>query len=196
MMRLLLAALLALTGAAQAAEIEGRLFFTPAQRAQLDALRAQKVRQPPQIGEEENTAAPAPEVITYGGIVRRSDGKSTVWLNDKAISDRAKAADAGIGRVRTDGAITIKPPQSERSVSLKVGQSLEVVSGVIEEPYARQLTRTLPAAKPKAKPPVDATSVPAVPTAESQGRTGVRRDSTASDPDSGAAPASGPDARK
>jgi len=183
--------LFSLAGAASAVEIEGRLFFTPTQRAQLDLLRAQKVRQPPQASEDESAAAPAPEVITYGGIVRRSDGKSTVWLNDRPISDRAKAADAGIGRLRNDGAIMLKPPQAERSVPLKVGQSLEVVSGVIEEPYARRLTRSLPAARPAAKPSTTAVADPAAPAAISRGKPALRRDTTESNPDSGAAPERG-----
>jgi hypothetical protein len=135
-------------------DLQGRLFFTPAQRAQLEAARAQKDRSAPAaVTEGEATPAPpAPEVVTYGGIVRRDDGKSTVWLNDKAISSRQNAASAGISGVRADGAISIKPPQAERRVALKVGQSLEVVSGVIEEPYARRVTR-ITRVTPEAKPP-------------------------------------------
>ena len=181
MTRHLLLALSVMANAASAAELQGRVFFTPEQRAQLEAARAQKDRQPPPA-EGEIAAPPAPHTVTYGGIVRRNDGKSTVWLNDKPISDRRSATGAGISSVRADGAITLKPPQAERSVSLKVGQSLEVVSGVIEEPYARRVTRSAPEAKPAAP----ATTVPgrALPD-----KSPARRDTKESDPDSGAAPA-------
>lgn len=148
MMQLVFFVLCVSINTAGAADLQGRVFFTPQQRAQLEAARAQKERQQPV--EIESSAPPAPPVpgtITYGGIVRRNDGKSTVWLNDKPISDRKTAASAGIAGVRADGAITVKPPLAERSVALKVGQSLEITSGAIEEPYARRLTRSVPAAK-------------------------------------------------
>jgi len=148
-MRVLLFVLCVVAEATGAAELQGRLFFTPAQRAQLEVARAQKDRPQPPI-EGEIATPPAPEIVTYGGIVRRNDGKSTVWLNDRPISDRRAAAKAGIAGVRADGAITLKPAQSERSVALKVGQSLDVMSGVIEEPYARRFTRSAPNAKPAA----------------------------------------------
>jgi hypothetical protein len=149
MMRVLLFVLCTVAEAVGAAELQGRLFFTPVQRAQLEAARAQKDRQQPPA-EGEIAAPPAPEIVTYGGIVRRNDGKSTVWLNDRPISDRKAASEAGIAGIRADGAITLKQAQSERSVALKVGQRLDVVSGVIEEPYARRFTRSAPDAKPSA----------------------------------------------
>ncbi len=154
MTRFIVLVLCLIANAAGAADLQGRLFFTPAQRAQLEAARTQKDRPAPAAATEGEAAPapPAPEVVTYSGIVRRDDGKSTVWLNDKAISSRQSAASAGISGVRDDGAISIKPPQTERRVALKVGQSLEVVSGVIEEPYARRVTR-ITRVTPEAKPP-------------------------------------------
>jgi len=150
MMRVLLFALCAVAEAGGAAELQGRLFFTPAQRTQLEAARAQKDRQQPPTQGEVAAPPPAPEIVIYSGIVRRNDGKTTVWLNDRPISDRKAAAEAGIAGIRTDGAITLKPAQSDRSVSLKVGQQLDIVSGVIEEPYARRSGRSTPDAKPAA----------------------------------------------
>lgn len=131
---------------ASAAEPIGRLFFTPAQRAQLDNARSQKNRAT--LASEQQEGAPAPEVITYGGMVRRSDGKSTVWINNRSVHDREAPGGVAVGRVRPDGALTIQVPQSSRNVELKVGQSVEVLSGTIEEPYARRFTAPRPAAKP------------------------------------------------
>ena len=79
---------------AVAAEPLGRLFFTPAQRASLDTARAQKTRST--VGTEEGVTEkppppPQPEHVTYGGLVRRSDGKTTVWLNDRASRRRTCA---------------------------------------------------------------------------------------------------------
>ena len=72
-MRLFLAILLLVPSpAVWAAEPLGRLFFTPEQRAQLDTLRIKKVVA------SQTKDEPAPEFITYNGIIRRSDGKAIV----------------------------------------------------------------------------------------------------------------------
>lgn len=132
-----------------AAEPMGRLFFTPAQRAQLDVARTQRARATlsTEKTEELQSAAPAPQTITYDGVVRRSDGKSTVWLNSRPLHDKnAASGPAIVGRVRADGGVSLQIPQSGRAVELKPGQSIELLSGAIEERYARK-----PAA-PEAKP--------------------------------------------
>jgi hypothetical protein len=92
-----------------------------------------------------------PEVVTYGGIVRRNDGKTTVWINNRAIND-GKAADKlpVASRVRPDGSVNLQVPQSDRSVNLKVGQSVEFMSGTIAEPYARSPAAAKPVPKPAA----------------------------------------------
>ncbi|MFN7087126.1 MAG: hypothetical protein ACK4N4_10950 [Burkholderiales bacterium] len=140
-----------------AAEPLGRLFFTPAQRTQLDAARSQKNRALA-AGARLEEAAPLPEILTYGGVVRRSDGKSTVWLNSHAVHDHQTTAD--VARVRPDGALTLHVPQTGRRVELKVGQSMEIVSGIIEEPYARRVT------VPRPKPAPSDKTGPATPPAE------------------------------
>lgn len=134
--------LLGVAGQSHAAEPLGRLFFTPAQRAQLDTARSQKSRAMLPSDEE---VAPLPETITYSGMVRRNDGKSTVWLNNRAINDRQPTEGVpAVGHVRPDGRIILEPPQGGAKTELKVGQSLEIVSGTIEEPYARRATAPKP----------------------------------------------------
>jgi hypothetical protein len=151
MMRLLaLAGLLAAIPApAPAAEPLGRLFFTPSQRASLDVARSQRTRATVATDKTEETAAPVPEVISYGGMVRRSDGKTTVWINNRAVNEKEPVGGTPmVSQVRPDGAVSLQVPQSGRSVDLKVGQSVELLSGSIEESYARRA----PAAKPEPKP--------------------------------------------
>src|SRR4051812_23746051 len=75
--------------AAWAAQPIGRLFFTPAERAALDASRVQKpVPQAAAAQQEAAAARPPSQTITYSGIVRRSDGKSTLWLNNKPVDEK------------------------------------------------------------------------------------------------------------
>lgn len=127
----------------------GRLFFTPSQRTSLDVARSQRTRVTVATERTEEVAQPVPQTITYGGMVRRSDGRTTVWLNDRAVHDRKPAGvPTIIHRVRPDGAVTLDVPQSNRRVDLKVGQSVEVLSGSVQDGYRKPST---PAAGEAAK---------------------------------------------
>lgn len=139
--------LLATAQLAQAAEPIGRIFYTPEQRAQLDALRSQKAVAI-QVRDE-----PVPEIVTYKGIVRRSDGKATVWVNNEALSEaELRDKQSIVGRVDRNGQILLQTPQAaSRQLQLKVGQSAELLSGRIDEPYAVQRTAP-PQLKPETKP--------------------------------------------
>jgi hypothetical protein len=117
----------------------GRLFFTPAQRASLDIARSQRTRATVATERTEQVVEqPVPQTLTYGGMVRRSDGRTTVWINDRPVDDQEAAGGSTvIRRVGPDGAVTLEVPQSKRRVDLKVGQSVEVLSGSIGETYSR-----------------------------------------------------------
>lgn len=133
-MRILIAlGILLLPLSALAAEPLGRLFFTPEQRAQLDSLRTKKVVAA-QVKDE-----PAPEFVSYNGLIRRGDGKTTVWVNNKPLSE-TEIRDAGslVGRVERDGRIAVQtgPATSTQSLRLKVGQRAELGTGRVEENYA------------------------------------------------------------
>lgn len=128
----------------------GRLFFTPDERAQLDVARTQK--KPTQLASTEEAppaAPPPPQIVTYGGIVRRSDGRAMLWINNQLVDEKDALSALNVkGRVRADGAVTIQVPQSTATIDVKVGQSVEVHSGKVAE------TRR---ADPEAKaPPSDA----------------------------------------
>ena len=144
---LLALALQLLAPPALAAEI-WRLFFTPDQRNSLDAARSKRTRTTLSTEKTEEAPPPpsGPEVVKYGGLVRRSDGKTTVWLNDRALNEKEAAAGPMVGRVAPDGSVTLQSPQTGRNLRLKVGERAELVSGRIEEGYARR-----PAPKPEAK---------------------------------------------
>ena len=139
-MLLLIAALMSLLPAAHAADTIGRIFFTPAQRAQLDLARTQK------IVATQTKDEPIPEFVTYNGIVRHGDGKATVWVNNKAMSDaELSAAQPLTGRIDRSGQILLQAPQGAGALQLKVGQSAELLSGRVGEAYA--MPRATPVAK-------------------------------------------------
>jgi len=159
---------------APAQERFGRLFFTPAQRASLDVARSQRARAALSTEKPEQEAAPVPQTITYSGVLRRSDGKTTVWINNQPVNDQESAGAAAIvGQVRPDGSVTLQVPQSGRSVILKPGQSVELLSGAVEEANSRKLeaskTEPKPVATPAAKPTAEArTAKPAASEAAAQ----------------------------
>ena len=133
---------------AQAAEPPGRIFFTPEQRAQLDTLRQQKA-----VASQARDE-PIPETVTYNGIVRRSDGKTTVWVNDEVLSESGLLNKQSIvGRVGRDGQITLQAA----AVQLKVGQSATLFTGKVDESFTqRKVTPPKPGtaeALDKASPP-------------------------------------------
>ncbi|MGH8750115.1 MAG: hypothetical protein ACREUV_00245 [Burkholderiales bacterium] len=122
--------LLLLPLASMAAEPVGRLFFTPAQRATLDNARRQNIK----INVE--TETPAFEIISVNGVVKRSDGESIVWINNKPMSDKQAVSGIKITPHRGDDArVNLQLQQSGREVDLRVGQNLDAVSGQILESY-------------------------------------------------------------
>ncbi len=141
-------ALMSIACTACAAEL-GRMFYTPAQRATLDTARKQNIRT--EIGTDDSeaqqkpVAAPLPQNISVNGIIRRSDGKNTIWLNERPVDERQTGGvKAAIGK--NDNRVRLSVPESGRSVDIKVGQTVEMVSGAVDESYLRR-----PTAKPEAK---------------------------------------------
>lgn len=138
-------ALMLMAGAASAAELD-RMFYTPAQRATLDNARKQNIRAEISSDNEQQTAAaPVPQNVSVNGVIRRSDGKNTIWLNNRVISEQQKSGvNASVGK--NDNRVRLSMPESGRGVDLKVGQTVEIVSGTVAESYLRR-----PAPKPEAK---------------------------------------------
>jgi hypothetical protein len=144
--RIGIALMLMLAGTAQAQGM-GRLFFTPEQRVLLDNARGQKAKIEEQMDE------PAPEIVSLNGMVKRDDGRTTVWLNNRAVSDG-----------RTAGGVIIHPqgsasdpvlfsiPQAERTVTLRVGQNLDVTTGQVVEPYSPRAAEMKRSLAEKTKP--------------------------------------------
>ena len=110
-----------------AAEPLGRLFFTPAQRNTLDA--GKQLDRPKKAG----PTVRGPRSVTVNGIVTRSDGESTVWVNGGAAGVKrkgtatitAKAYSASTARVQVTGT----------NAKLRVGQTLDRTTGKVTEPY-------------------------------------------------------------
>ncbi len=46
-----------------------------------------------------------------------------------------------VGRVNSNGDVTLQVPQTNRKIELKPGQSVDLGSGIVEEPFARRSPR-------------------------------------------------------
>jgi hypothetical protein len=101
----MLTASLGLSHSSLAEPVEpGRLFYTPAQRAQLESARARNVTQ---IGGQHKRGASdgAPAPLRFDGMVTRSDGKTTRWVDGKPQLDASGVAGLKPGQVRADGRV-------------------------------------------------------------------------------------------
>lgn len=126
-----LLAAVAVCGAAHGVTL-GRLFTSPADRAQLDALRAASVNlqsAAPAVDAEAVPPAPAPppEPTVLNGIVKRSGGKNTVWLNQTPQDD---APDLRAQK----GALSLRLP-SGRQVILQPGQRYDPVDDKVKDAH-------------------------------------------------------------
>jgi hypothetical protein len=122
---LLLGAVLAAAAAPCAAEELGRLFFTPEQRSALDARR--KARMPDRPAA---TAVAAP-TMRLDGYVKRSGGKSTVWLNREALDEGAPESPR-IPR-GADDRVSLPVGESRERIHMKPGETLDRGNGEVRD---------------------------------------------------------------
>ncbi len=104
--------------AAAGAEELGRLFFTPAQRQDLDRRRAtnRAEEEAPQIQEGP---------LTLDGHVQRSSGKTATWINGAPQYDSHSGPDPA--------RVTLVPNAGAPGVSIKIGQTYERASGEVRD---------------------------------------------------------------
>ncbi|HQR03742.1 MAG: hypothetical protein JSR19_07495 [Proteobacteria bacterium] len=93
----------------------GRLFFTPEKRADLDQQRQLNLQ-------ESQTLQGA--TLQLDGVVLRSDGRKTVWINGRPQNDNTGSGGvAARTRPAIPGEATLTP-NGEASVELKVGENI------------------------------------------------------------------------
>jgi len=120
MSRLVLLALVLAATPAFAQEV-GRLFFTPEQRAALDARRKARVPDKPSA-----TVAASP-TTRVDGFVQRSGGPSTVWVNGEALPE-------GSGDLpRIGPRVSVPLGEGGRRAALKPGQTLDRGTGEVRD---------------------------------------------------------------
>jgi hypothetical protein len=138
-------------GAAAGTEPIGRLFSTPAERANLDKLRQLGEKAGAAVEEKPdlNAAPPEPEreQITVDGFVRRSDGKSTTWVNGKPQHGAEISQGITVLQRRAKAPRISVLLRSGRRLDLKAGQTFDIGTSKVIEVY-----EDLPDAPPSQSP--------------------------------------------
>lgn len=124
-LRALLAGLIALGISPCQAQELGRLFFTQDQREALDARRKARVPDKP-------AAAPvvASPTTRLDGYVRRSGGRSTVFIDGQSVPEGS--AEAPRVEPRSDGRVPVSVGEGAR-VPLKPGEVVDRGSGEVRD---------------------------------------------------------------
>lgn len=94
------------------ADVLGRLFFTPAERQQLE-LRQSQLELQTQLTADKGNESGNQSVITINGIIQRGDGSRIVWINGKAQKIEA-GGDPNKAPIRIPG--------KSKPLEVKVGQ--------------------------------------------------------------------------
>ena len=123
MSRALLLLALALASAAAEAEELGRLFFTPEQRAALDARRRARIPDSP-------GSVLATPVTRVDGFVKRSAGPSTIWINGESSTDSAPEAPR---LAEPAPAVSVSVGENGGRVRLKPGETLDRGNGEVRD---------------------------------------------------------------
>ena len=105
-----------------AAEEElGRLFFTPERRQLLDRQRLMNIQSRPEIPED--------PTLTINGVVARSSGKRTVWINGVAQNENDVAAEVSATPHRTDPARMLVNTGQATAPGVRVGETVNRNTG-------------------------------------------------------------------
>jgi hypothetical protein len=113
--------------AAAGAQQLGRLFFTPEQRETLDARR--KARLP-----DKPAAVAISPSTRLDGYVKRSHGKSTIWLDGQAVPDGVRTEGVRVRRGSDPTRVSIGVGEEGHNVSVRVGQTVDRATGEIKDP--------------------------------------------------------------
>lgn len=126
-------AMICISAPLTAAEL-GRLFFTPAERAQLDLLR-DSGGQASQLKQNESTAPL--QTISLDGVLQRKGGTVHSWVNG-ASSQAGILLPVKLGRqIDSNRALAMELPDGTQ-IRPKTGQWFDLMQGTLYENYERQ----------------------------------------------------------
>lgn len=114
-------AALALNAPTFAEEALGRLFFTPERRQALDHQR--------QFNIQEKVETQQEPTFTINGVVTRSSGRRTVWVNGKVVGESNAASDVDVVPTRQNPGQIVIQSGDATTTSAKVGETVQSDTG-------------------------------------------------------------------
>lgn len=119
---LIVLVLMAMPGPSAIAEEKlGRLFFTPERREMLDRQRQYNIQDPSEDRED--------PMLTINGVVTRSSGKRTVWVNGVPQDGTNAASAASVIPNRKDPGKVVVRTSELSTAQAKVGETLNRDTG-------------------------------------------------------------------
>jgi hypothetical protein len=106
---------------ASAEEELGRLFFTPERRQHLDRQR--------ELNIQEKQALPEDPTLTINGVVTRSSGKRSVWINGVAQNDNEKTSGVAVTPNRKDPGQVVVHSADAPAGKARVGGTVNRTTG-------------------------------------------------------------------
>ncbi len=106
---------------AYAEEELGRLFFTPERRQNLDRQR--------QLNIQEKQEIPEDPTLTINGVVTRSSGKRTVWINGIAQNERETPTGVTVTPNRKEPGKVVVQPVDAPAGNAKIGDTVNRNTG-------------------------------------------------------------------
>ena len=111
----------ALTPTPASTEELGRLFFTPERRQMLDRQR--------QFNIQERKETPEDPTLTINGVITRSSGKRTVWINGVAQDETDISSGAAVTPNRANPGTVVVQPDGAPSTKASVGDTINRNTG-------------------------------------------------------------------
>lgn len=133
--------------ATTAQTVDNTLFTSPEQREYLDYLREDfmlknqqngfniEENQIPEIPTDGPIGPVGPAEYTLSGIMRRSDGSMTIWLNNQHLGEQELPANASL--IREGQSYALRFATSTGPKTLRPGQTLVIESGAVQERFQR-----------------------------------------------------------
>ena len=108
----------------------GRLFFTPAERAELDRIR---------VGILDSVdPSHAARTMQLDGVVQQTGKAAVYWINGQRYKGREIAGATVTPTALSSSTVVVRlPPPDAREMALKVGQTLDPAGGNLREVYQR-----------------------------------------------------------
>lgn len=136
----------------------GRLFFSPQERAELEALREPAAPASPAVSEQ---------AVHLKGLLLRQGQLTTVWLNDAKPIQPAQLNATGRTHAQHSPQLQLHQLGPGGALPpLKVGQTLDLATGQLSEAYQSPRAQSKPALTPSSPAGKPATEHPQTPPAQ------------------------------